>query len=424
VKILFLTPYPPDKAPSQRFRFELFIKEIAGPATIGSRGKWANSEIGKWGNSELRNESNESSGSNRPDSNYLKIKSQSFLSEKGWKILYSKGNALQKIWAILMGFGRRKWMLLQASSYDYVFIHRELTPFGPPIFEWFLAKVLRKKIIYDFDDAIWMDDGHDNNPLWTWLKWRSKVASICKWSWKVSAGNEYLADFARQYCDQVVVMPTVVDTGRHTITLRESQGDKRVPQGQKNGPDAMVRTGASVRTRDVNPDRSVRIGWTGSHSTLMYLDPILPVLQELQNEHDFQFVVIANKDPKLPLKNYQFIKWTEENEVSDLQQLDIGIMPLENTEWAKGKCGFKLIQYGAVGIPSVASPVGVNSEVLIDEKTGYLASTTQEWKTCLEKLLKDPELRSKMGQAAREHIVANYSVESQKEKFLSLFAKS
>ncbi len=418
MKILFLTPYPPDKAPSQRFRFELFIKEIAGPATSRSRGKWGNSSPGDQRESGELDGSGENSTMTNFDAKNISIKTQSFLSEKGWEILYSKGNALQKIWAILMGFGRRKWMLLQASSYDYVFIHRELTPLGPPIFEWFLAKILRKKIIYDFDDAIWMDDGHDNNPIWTWLKWRSKVASICKWSWKASAGNEYLADFARQYCDQVVVMPTVVDTGRHTITLREPQDDIREQQGGKKGPDAVV------RTIDVNPDRNVRIGWTGSHSTLMYLDPILPVLQELQNEHDFQFVVIANKDPNLPLKNYQFIKWTEENEVSDLQHLDIGIMPLENTEWAKGKCGFKLIQYGAVGIPSVASPVGVNSEVLIDEKTGYLASSTQEWKTCLEKLLKDPELRSKMGQAAREHIVANYSVESQKEKFFSLFVKN
>jgi glycosyltransferase involved in cell wall biosynthesis len=173
-----------------------------------------------------------------------------------------------------------------------------------------------------------------------------------------------------------------------------------------------------------NPNTPLTIGWTGSHSTLMYLDPVIPVFQELQEEFDFEFVVIANRDPKLKLKNYRFIKWTEENEVTDLQQMDIGIMPLEDTEWAKGKCGFKLIQYGAVGIPSVASPVGVNSQVLVDNKTGFLASTADEWKTSLSKLLNDKALREKMGRQAREHIVANYSVESQKEKFLSLFEKS
>ena len=353
-KILILAPYPQNEAPSQRFRFEHFLKFME-------------------------------------EKGYT-YDFQSFLSINAWNNLYKQGKALQKVAGVISGFLRRITRLLSVSKYDYILIHREATPLGPPFIEWIIAKVLKKKIIYDYDDAIWMADQGGENKIWSTLKWRSKVSSICKWSYKVTTGNEFLARFARQYCPNVVILPTIVDTDKHTISELLPKNDL------------------------------ITIGWTGSHSTLFYLVSLIPILQELEKSFEFQFLVIANKDPELPLKNLQFIKWTKETEIEDLAKMDIGVMPLEDNEWSQGKCGFKLIQYLSMGIPAVASPVGVNEDIIKNGETGFLANNQEEWLASLKKLLFSPTLRKKMGEAGRELIISEYSVESQREIFFSLFA--
>ncbi|MFY0599360.1 MAG: glycosyltransferase [Cyclobacteriaceae bacterium] len=356
MKVLILAPYPLYKAPSQRFRFEHFSKFMK------------DAEI---------------------NCNF-----HSFISSKDWNNLYSKGKSIDKMLFMLKGFWSRVSILFDIKKYSYVLIHRELTPFAPPIFEWIIAKVFKKKIIYDFDDAIWLADPNGENWIWKALKWRSKVSAICKWSWKVSAGNEYLADFARQYCSQVEIFPTIVDTGVHS-------------------PNAQAHKHPITQ--------SPIIGWTGSHSTLFYLNELLPVLLELENDTEFEFLVIANKNPELPLKGFRFLPWNKETEIEDLSQIDIGVMPLEDNEWAKGKCGFKLIQYLSLEIPAVASPVGVNDQIVLDGKTGYLASSPSEWKEKLLSLIEDCELRKQIGIEGRKLIEEKYSVKSQQENFLNLF---
>lgn len=325
---------------------------------------------------------------------------QSFLSMDGWVAIYQSGQTLRKLTAFGLGFLRRLSLPFQAWQVDFILIHRELTPFGPPIFEWILVKILRKKIIYDFDDAIWLTDLENESRLWQWLKWRSKVASICKWSWKVSVGNQYLADYASQYCKNVVLLPTVVDTSIHIPISQQSTANSQQPVANSQRP---------------------IIGWTGSHSTLFYLNAIIPILQDLENQQDFEFRVIANRDPKIPLKNYRFVPWSSETEIADLGQLDIGIMPLEDSEWAKGKCGFKLIQYMALSIPAIASPVGVNTQLIEHGVTGFLAKDEEEWSHYLKMLLEDAALRARLGEAGRTRIENGYSLESQKQTFISLF---
>ncbi len=360
MKVLFLAPYPLKSAPSQRFRFELFFQSME------------NEGIG-WD-------------------------FQSFLSDKGWHVIYSPGNSVSKIHQTVLGFVRRFLVLFRLSSIDIVFIHRELTPFGPPIFEWIITKVLGKKIIYDFDDAIWLTDLTNESATWRILKWRSKVSSICGWSWKVSAGNEYLRNYAAQFCSQTYLIPTVVDTAVHTPIIS-----------------SLVQT-----KHDITPQLPT-IGWTGSHSTLPYLDELIPVLQELENEFEFNFMVIANKNPSIPLRNFEFIQWSQEREAEDLSKIDIGVMPLKDDEWAKGKCGFKLIQYMSMEVPPVASPVGVNSQIVRHGENGYLAASPNEWKEVLTTLLKDNETRRSMGKSGRALIENSYSVSSLESTFLSLF---
>jgi glycosyltransferase involved in cell wall biosynthesis len=276
--------------------------------------------------------------------------------------------------------------------FEYVFIHREAAPLGPPVFEWIIAKVFRKKIIFDFDDAIWIPNTTAENKAASFLKAPWKVAKICKWAYRISAGNQYLADFAKQYNDDVVVLPTCVDMSLGHNLTKEHREQKPV------------------------------VGWTGSHSTLPYLDEVVPVIRELQRRYAFTFMVIANKDPELTLPDYRFVQWNEATEAMDLLQLDIGIMPLTEDRWSEGKCGFKLIQYLALGIPAIASPVGVNKVIIEDGVNGFLVSDAATWTQKLEILLNNSTLRKQMGEEGRQLIAARYSIQANLRQFLKLFS--
>jgi glycosyltransferase involved in cell wall biosynthesis len=354
-KILFLVPYSIGMAPSQRFRVELYgeVMDAAG----------------------------------------FSYRIQSFLSARKQKKIYQQGKYFGKVLAIVSGLMKRWWTVFFISpAYDFVFIHREASPVGPPFFEWFLRKVYRKKIIFDFDDAIWISNTSESNKIAGWAKCSWKVKYICRWSYKIVGGNEYLCAFARQYNGKVFLIPTCVDT---------EKGHGQVK---------------STYFTDLPV-----IGWTGSHSTLKYLDEILPLLKRLQEQYDFCFTVIADSDPQLSLKNYHFIRWQAATENEDLLQLDIGIMPLTPDEWSEGKCGFKLIQYFATGIPSVASPVGVNKKIIEEGVNGFLCSTEKDWERALITLLQDAALRERMGKAGREKVERKYSLIAQREEFLRLF---
>ncbi len=323
--------------------------------------------------------------------NNINIHISSFLKQAGWKVLYTRGNSARKTWYVLGGFIKRVADLFKLGKYSFVFIYREAAPLGPPVFEWIIAKILRKKIIYDFDDAIWIPAVSEYNKKAFWLKSFGKVAKICRWSYRVSVGNHYLEQFAKKKNPNVVVVPTVVDTRTIHNKLQDQQAGKPA------------------------------IGWTGTFSTLTYMDIVFPVLKELQETHDFTFIVIADKDPQLPLKNYRFIRWNKDTEAEDLLHFHIGLMPLYDDELSKGKCGFKAIQYMSLGMATVVSPVGVNSLIVDDGINGYVCNGPREWKEKLELLLNDPAARSEMGKRARQKIEEQYSVEATKHLFKDLF---
>lgn len=354
-KVLFLLPYPLGLAPSQRFRVEMLLPLLDGEGIAYTL---------------------------RP-----------FLSSKTWDVLYKGGSIFSKVLGIIKGYFRRLCtVLIEAPDYEVIFIHREAAPMGPPVFEWYLAKVLKKKIIYDFDDAIWIPNTSAENKLVTIFKASGKIRLICQWSEVISAGNDYLCKFAADNnTARVVKMPTVVDTlSRYRSAKKQSSG-------------------------------GVNIGWTGSHSTLKYLDRIVPVLKELRKTTPFDFLVIADKKPALDINDWTFIPWSAASEIEDLQKIDIGLMPLEQDEWAEGKCGFKLIQYLALGIPAIASPVGVNKQIIEENVNGFLCADDTRWLNALKTLISDTELRQRFGEAGRKKIVEEYSIEGNKEKFLSLF---
>lgn len=350
-KLIIIAPYPLGEAPSQRFRFEQYLSHF-------EKNDW------QW---ELH----------------------SFWSMSAWKILYHPGKYFQKFFGLLSGFIRRIFLMFRLHGADVVFIHREATPVGPPIFEWVIAKILRKKIIYDFDDAVWNPNVSVANGFANRLKWYSKVSKICRWAAVVTCGNNYLRDYALHFNRNAKFIPTTIDTDYHLANLKT---ENKIPV----------------------------IGWTGTHSTTYYLNFLFPVFKKLEEQFQFELCIISNKDLQLPLKSYRFIHWKKETEIADLQKFDIGIMPLPDDEWSKGKCGFKLLQYMAVGVPSIASPVGVNTEIIINNQTGWIAKTESEWFEKLSALLKNAEERKSVIAKAREHIEKNYSVNALKEKYISL----
>ena len=351
--VLFISQYPENVSPGQRFRFELY-KQLM-------------------------------------EENGFTITTQSFFDDKGYNIIHEPGFIVAKTIAVAKGIYKRFSLLRSINKYDYIFLQREAAPVGPPFFEWLYIKVFKKKLIYDFDDAIWRSQTPSENRLANILKYTSKVKRICKWAYKVSCGNDYLCNYAKNYSNQIVYNPTCVDTeNRHNILANH------------------------------NTER-VEIGWTGSFSTLRYLDRIVPVLQQLQEQYDFDIKIICNENPGYDLKNLTYVEWSEDNEVSELATCHIGLMPLLMDEWCEGKCGFKLIQYLALGIPAVSSPVGVNNIIINHGTNGLLCYTDTEWYEAIEMLLLDKELRHKMGLAGREKVVKNYSLRSNSDVFISLF---
>ncbi|MFN5784801.1 MAG: glycosyltransferase, partial [Flavobacteriia bacterium] len=145
------------------------------------------------------------------------------------------------------------------------------------------------------------------------------------------------------------------------------------------------------------------------------------ILKELEKEHEFTFLVISNEKPDYDLDSLQFIKWKKETEIEDLARITIGVMPLQHDIWSEGKCGFKGLQYMALEIASIMSPVGVNTSIIHDGQNGFLAGSPEEWKEKLEIVLKDKELRKKLGTAGRQTIIERFSVEANKERYLKLF---
>ena len=352
-RVLFLVPYPLGMAPSQRFRFEQYFDKLH--------------EAG------------------------FEYDVKPFLDERAMNYLYEPGNFLRKVWKVKLGLIKRFFQLFSLAKYEHVFIHREAAPVGPPIFEWLITKVFKKKVIFDFDDAIWLKNTSSTNSVIAWFKRYRNANDTSKWAWKVSCGNDYLADHARQFNHNVVVNPTTIDTEKHHNRVREFS------------------------------DGKITIGWTGTHSTIKYLNSLLPILRKLESEYDFNFMVIADQKPDFELKSLQFVQWKKETEIDDLLKMDVGVMPLKDDKWANGKCGFKALQYMSLGIPAIVSPVGVNTKIVDQSKNGWICESADEWEKTLRSILEKQVKLSNFSTAARTKIEEYYSVRSNTSNSLLLF---
>jgi glycosyltransferase involved in cell wall biosynthesis len=311
------------------------------------------------------------------------------ISEKDDKIFYSDGNSFNKLWILIKAILHRIKDTFSYNSYDIVFVQREAIMIGSSYFEKRIKRS-RAKYIFDFDDSIWLMDTSDGNKKYEWLKNPEKTVRNIRYADMVFAGNAYLANYARSCNTHVKIIPTTIDTNFH----------KPIPKRNDN----------------------LIIGWIGSHTTIKHFEYALEFLAIIKKKYpQIEIRVVGDAEYVNESLNIKGIAWSSTTEVEMINTFSIGIMPLPDDEWAKGKCGLKGLSYMACEVPTIMSPVGVNTEIIEHSKNGFLASTTDEWITFLSQLIESPELRESMGKAGRQTVLEKYSVLSQQQNYLNAF---
>ncbi len=353
-RVLFLGLHRPDRSPSQRFRFEQYLGYL------------------KQNGFEY-------------DFSYL-------LTAKDDKIYYSSGKLLKKAFVVFKSTFKRLRELFSASQYDIIFVQRECYMLGTAFFEKKFGRS-RAKMIFDFDDSIWMQNVSEANKKFAVLKDAGKTSKIISCSDLIFAGNHYLSDYAKKFNPHVVIIPTTIDTDEYQ------------------------------RPTSLQPNSQIVIGWSGSVTTIQHFNFAVPFLRMIKQKYGNRvaFKVIGDGNYKNEELEIKGLPWRKEDEVREISSMDIGIMPLPDDEWAKGKCGLKGLQYMSLEVATIMSPVGVNSEIIQDGENGFLASTAEEWFQCISKLIEDESLRKRLGENARKTVVEKYSFESQKEVYLKYF---
>lgn len=305
-------------------------------------------------------------------------------------ILHQNRRAASKVKAVLTNMKRRRSELNSVRDFDLVYVFREAELLGPA---WFERKIARSGVpmIFDFDDAVFVAYRSPSNGYLSYLKFPQKTGEICRLSAHVMAGNEYLADYAGQFNENVTIVPTTIDTDKYQLVERSTH------------PEILT------------------IGWSGSYSTVQHLDTIRGTLRSLAQAENFRLRVVGTPNYALDGVDVEAIQWRSETEIDDLSTIDIGLMPLPDDKWSKGKCGLKALQYMALGIPTICSPVGVNTKIIQDGENGFIAGSAAEWIEKIKLLLHSPELRQKIGLAGRKTVEAEYSAKTQAPRVLEIF---
>lgn len=305
---------------------------------------------------------------------------------------YGPYSPFLKLLLLLKFFFIRLKHVWQSRSYDFIFIQREAYFIGGPFFER-LFKIWGKPLIFDFDDAIWLPNVSQENAKWGFLKYPQKTSKIISLCDKIVCGNAYLEEYAQQFNKNTILIPSTIDLDYYQID------------------------------RSLREPGIVCIGWSGSGTTVPYFDEISPALLRLKQEYGdkIKFVVYGDPNYRNEALGIEGIRWSPETEVAIINSFDIGIMPIPDTEWAKGKCSMKGLQYMALGIATVMSAVGTNKVVIKPGKNGDLCTDLESWYIAIKKLIEDSNYREQLGEAGRLTVESTYSNLAQAKPFLSLF---
>lgn len=317
-----------------------------------------------------------------------------FIDEKDDRVFYSSGKWIGKLGVFLKAIRIRLSDVLRSNRYDVIFIQREAFMTGSVFFEKQFSRS-PARVIFDFDDAIWLDDVSEQNRKLRWLKRPSKTADIIRMADEVIAGNHFLAEYARQFSQHVHIIPTIVDT-------------------------AVFKPAGPAR----RAGEPICIGWSGSKTTVKHFETVLPALRKL-NEiygHKIRFKLVGDRNFRAEGLHMECSDFSFENELKEFREMDIGLMPLPDDIWSKGKCAFKAIQYMSFETPPVVSPVGMNTEVVQHGVNGYLANSFEDWISSISQLVESDELRTRLGKKARQTILDKYSLQSQLDRFLHILS--
>ena len=290
----------------------------------------------------------------------------------------------------LRAYLERFRQLASGREADAIWVYAELFPYLPGGWEK-LAFRSGRPVVYDCDDAFFHAYDAHPNPL-VRRRLARKLEPLLSRAAAVCCGNAYLQGYASRFSANTMLLPTVVDT------------DVYGPAGSRPA------------------DRPVTVGWIGSPSTWAYVRPLLPLLRELVESRGVRVRVVgagqAARGDAFP--GLDLVDWSEAREVAEVRSMDIGVMPLPDDIWARGKCGYKLIQYMACALPVVASPVGVNSDIVSPGGNGFLATGEAEWRDALLRLIDDPALRRRFGAAGRRRVEEDYSLRVHAPRFVRL----
>jgi glycosyltransferase involved in cell wall biosynthesis len=349
-KILIMSPYPESLAAGQRLKYEQYFKS--------------------W----------EAKG--------YELQKSSFFSISTWDVLWSKGHLLRKITGTIQGYFRRINDLYRLQGCDVVYIFMWATPLGLPFYEWLILKS-GKKIIYDFDDAVF-----SSSDYLSLIKGGYKSRFLIKHSHQIILSSPFLLDHCMESNkhSKVKYIPCSLDLNR--FELKNSKWPKKIV-----------------------------LGWTGTFSSKHYLDSIRDVFYEVNKYLDIKIILITNFDYSLEGLDCEVIRWKESSEISDLHKIDIGLYPLIQTDWALGKGGLKALQYMAAGIPAIATNYGTVKDFIIHEKNGLLVDSKDQWVDAIKTVAENPKLRNNIIINARNTVKINYSVSSNEKKYLAIFEK-
>lgn len=353
--ILFICPYPFGKAPSQRLKFEQYFDFF------------------------------ESQG--------FDVVQSCFQSEAMWDAVYKNGGVLTKIVYTISGYWRRWMNLWKLSEFDIVYIHLWVTPFGPPIFEW-LYSIFSKKMIYDIDDLIFMENASEANSWVSKIKGKKKPIFLMKKANTIITTTPFLVDYCSKWNSTVYAIPPSLDEKKY-FPLEK------------------------------NENKKLTIGWMGSHTTEGYLDIVKPALKELTKVCDFRLVLMGAKYFDLEGIEVVRYEWSADKENEVLNEIDIALYPLRDEVWSQGKFGGKLIQYFAAGLPCVASDVNdSNREVIRHGINGLLIkNSTEAWFDALYQLANHKEYRQAIGHEARRDFLDKFSQQANKHKYLDVLLR-
>ncbi len=317
-----------------------------------------------------------------------------FLDSRLFASLYRREEMPRTALGLARAALRRLGDVVEARGADVLLVQREAMMFGPPLIEWLATRALRCPMVLDLDDATYVSyTSPTYGRLGSALKWFRKTDDLIRWAKVVTCGNRSIAEYVSSKGGRAVVIPTVVDTERfRPATTKRRAGEPPV------------------------------LGWIGTHSTYPYLESIFPAIEQLARSLRFRLKVVGagRKEISLPGVDVESLDWNLKREIEDFQSFDIGLYPINvglyANEWAAGKSGFKAIQYMAVGIPYVVTPVAACAEIGEQNVTHLCASTQDEWRAALESLLTNQERREQMGRAGRRHAAEHFTVPAQADK--------